>query len=116
MKKLITAFICILFCASIANAKVGNFSVEYIIDQEFIEYIVSYNLYKEAEGSTIKELVGSFLKDSEQVLLVDDLDLPAGKVTNFYLEAVYVGGDLAMSEVFPFKYTGKPTIIRFTRR
>lgn len=109
----------VLAVCSIAYAKVTDLEVEFVMDAEFAPFIDSYKLYTEVPGSGVVAHVASFAKSTNFIEQVTAIDLDPGKITNFYLAAVY-GVDSATaiedrSDAFPYKFTGKPVIIRINK-
>ncbi len=119
MKRLLVAVIVVLMLCTIAYAKVVDLEMEFSMDAEFIPYVDSYKLYSEIPGSGNLVNVANFPKAAELIFQVTALDLPPGKITNFYISAVYGSGTTAVEDMSlskPFKYTGKPVWIRINKR
>ncbi len=119
MKKLLFILTLVLLLVGTAYAKIVDLEMEFSMDAEFLPYVDSYKLYSEIPGTGDLINVANFPKSDSLVFQVTALDLPPGKITNFYISAVYgidseAVEDMSLSK--PFKYTGKPIWIRINKR
>ncbi len=120
MKKFLVALLLVVLACTVAYAKVTDLEIEFTIDSEFEPYIDSYKVYTEVPGTGAIIHVATFTEAANFVAQLTALDLDPGKVTNFYLGAIY-GTDAATevedrSVAFPFKFTGKPVLIRIQKQ
>ncbi len=119
MNKILTVAVVIMTCLmfSVACAKNIGFNIEYSLDPDFEPYVTEYVL--EYENSNLPGTMVEVMRFQPDGMMVFDtpvFDLAPGKTSDFYLTAVYDGGVTETSEPYPFKFTGKPTVIRMIRK
>ena len=119
MRKLFMSLLIILVMATIAYAKLVDLEIEFTIDAEFVPYIDSYKVYTEVPGTGVLEHVATLSQSVDFVAQITAIDLLPGRTTNFYLGAVYGTDATAIEDVsiaFPYKFTGKPVVIRINKQ
>ncbi len=101
-----------------AKAKAADIEIEFTIEADFVPFIDNYKVYTEVPGSGVFVHVATFEQSANFIYQITAIDLDPGRITNFYLAAVYGTDTNAIedrSTAHPFKFTGKPVIIRINK-
>lgn len=120
MKKILSILLISVFClfsvVNVSLAKDVELQVQFDIDAEFEVEINEYVVYFE-ELTSLGTLVeaGRFTDSTLRIVETGIIDLAPGKTTNIYVSAVYKTGEEVTSDSFPWKFTGKPFIIRVNK-
>ena len=119
MKKILSVMLIVLFMAfGTAYAKDIQLGVELEFDPDFNEDTTEFALFYQNE--TNPNVLVEVTRISDSTVRQFDtpiFDLAPGKTSQFFLAAVYDDGTIDMSDPgFPYKFTGKPTIIRLIKR
>ncbi len=117
--KMLIAGMLVLFVCTVAYAKIVDLEIEFTMDAEFVPFIDAYKVYTEVPGSGNLEHTATLQKTADFIYQLTAMDLPPGKITNFYLGAVYGTTETAVEDIsiaFPYKFTGKPVVIRINKR
>ena len=120
MKKILTGLLIAMFCvfgvSGTTFAKDVQLQIEWTFDADFEADITEYIVYYEAEGfpGALVEIqrVGNA---TERVVDTPVIDLAPGKTSNLYVSAMYATGEEVISDPFPWKFTGKPFVIRVNK-
>ena len=116
MKKLIAALLVSIFCivgiVDVSFSKDVNIQVDFGFDQEFEADVTEYILYYQypLDSNTLVEIT-KITDVSARSFFPSTFDLPPGKTSNFYISATYDTGEMEYSDPYPWKFTGRPTII-----
>lgn len=120
MKKILAILLITMMCAFVSVntslAKDAQLQIEFTLDVDFEYEIAEYGVYVEAEGSPGSLVEVQTVTDAT-VRIIDTpvIDLLPGRTTNIYVSARYTDGQEVMSDPFPWKFTGKPFIIRVNK-
>ena len=111
------SFMLVMFLigSTLSHAKNAVLEVEYVIDPAYEPFIVEYRLYMEDPSVGDKILLANQPITSTRLWTTPVVDIPPGKPMNYYLSAVYDGGEEFTSIAYPFALRGKPTIFKITR-
>lgn len=115
MKKFLL-ILAILLCAGWVMAKDIDMQVTFDFDPDFEADVEVFKLYYQTQQNPDTIVYLMDLTDvTSRVFITPTFDLPPGKTSELFVSAKYTSGEEEMSLPFPFKYTGKPTIIRADR-
>ena len=116
MKKFLL-LIFILCVVTSAWAKSISTHVEFTYDKDFEEGITKFSLYYlDITAPDGRQHVVDVLDVTLRAFDTPTFDLPPGKTSEFILVAVEKDGTEQASPVYPFKFTGKPTINRINKK
>lgn len=123
MKKLLVALMISVFCIvgvytgiNTAHAKDVSVQVEFGFEPDFEVGVTEFVFYYQdkLDPMTLIE-VTKHLDIGSRAFTTPIMDLPPGRITNFFISAVYDTGEVEMSEGFAWKFTGKPSIVKINK-
>ena len=116
MKKFLVVLFIIAF-ATTAWGKMIDITVDFEYDPDFNADTQALRLYyQDPAQPDVLILVDETSDVTTRSWEVIPFDLPPGKTSDFFVSSVYTTGEEEMSPPYPFKFTGKPTIIDIRKR
>ena len=120
MKKILIALLLAALCSFMvvgnAAAKDVQLQIEWTIDTDFVIEISEFIVYIEAENAPGALVEVQRVTDSGATVTdTPVIDMAPGKTANIYVSALYATGEEELSDPFPWKFTGKPFVIRVNK-